>query len=97
MTLPCRSIARNTAILCCGVTCSAFAQAVGGLSSATSGLNWVQATLAGFAAIVITIAVTWTGYKIMFEGARFGDVARVLIGAIVIGAASAIGAVLAPG
>lgn len=86
---------RNTAALSFLVAGSGFARAAG-LASASSGLNWVQSTLAGFAAIVITIAVTWTGYKIMFEGARFGDVARVLIGAIVIGAAAAIGAVLAP-
>jgi len=50
----------------------------------------VKAILNAVSIIVVTIAVIFSGYQIAFAHKRIGDVAPVLIGAILIGAASQI-------
>lgn len=43
---------------------------------------------------VVTIAIIWAGFKMIFQGARLSDVANVLIGATLIGGASAMASYL---
>lgn len=50
----------------------------------------VKSILNAISIIVVTIAVIFSGYQIAFAHKRIGDVAPVLIGAILIGAASQI-------
>lgn len=50
----------------------------------------VQSLLNGISIVVVTIAVIFSGYQIAFAHKRIGDVAPVLIGAVLIGAASQI-------
>lgn len=50
----------------------------------------VQGLLNGISIVVVTIAVIFSGYQIAFAHKRIGDVAPVLIGAVLIGAASQI-------
>ena len=50
----------------------------------------VQGLLNGISIIVVTIAIIFSGYQIAFAHKRMGDVAPVLIGAVLIGAASQI-------
>ena len=38
---------------------------------------------------VVTIAIIWAGFKMIFQGARLADVANVLIGGTLIGGAAA--------
>ncbi|MBK1611912.1 hypothetical protein CKO44_00310 [Rubrivivax gelatinosus] len=38
---------------------------------------------------VVTIAIIWAGFKMIFQGARLSDVANVLIGGTLIGGAAA--------
>ena len=38
---------------------------------------------------VVTIAIMWAGFKMIFQGARLADVANVLIGGTLIGGAAA--------
>ena len=52
----------------------------------------VQAILVTVAVAVVTIAIMWAGYKMIFQGARLADVSNVLIGGTLIGGASAFGA-----
>ena len=54
----------------------------------------VNAILATISVGVVTIAVIWAGFKMIFQGARLADVANVLIGATLIGAAGAIASFL---
>jgi type IV secretion system protein VirB2 len=49
----------------------------------------VNAILVTISIAVVTIAIIWAGFKMIFQGARLADVANVLIGATLIGGASA--------
>lgn len=50
----------------------------------------VQSILNALSIVVVTIAIIFSGYQIAFAHKRIGDVAPVLIGAILIGAAGQI-------
>ena len=49
----------------------------------------VQAILVTISVAVVTIAIIWAGFKMIFQGARLADVANVLIGGTLIGGAAA--------
>ena len=49
----------------------------------------VQAILVTISIAVVTIAIIWAGFKMIFAGARLADVANVLIGGTLIGGAAA--------
>ena len=48
----------------------------------------VQAILVTISVAVVTIAIIWAGFKMIFQGARLADVANVLIGGTLIGGAA---------
>ncbi|WP_219542509.1 TrbC/VirB2 family protein, partial [Klebsiella michiganensis] len=48
--------------------------------------------LLGLAAVTITLATMWVGYKVLFDGKSLHDVRNVIIGAILIVGASGFGA-----
>ena len=49
----------------------------------------IQAILVTISIAVVTIAIIWAGFKMIFQGARLADVANVLIGGTLIGGAAA--------
>jgi len=49
----------------------------------------VQAILVTISIAVVTIAIIWAGFKMIFQGARLADVANVLIGGTLVGGAGA--------
>ena len=49
----------------------------------------VQAILVTISVAVVTIAIIWAGFKMIFQGARLVDVANVLIGGTLVGGAAA--------
>ena len=49
----------------------------------------VNAILVTISVAVVTIAIIWAGFKMIFQGARLADVANVLIGATFVGGAAA--------
>ena len=49
----------------------------------------VQAMLMTISVAVVTIAIIWAGFKMIFQGARLADVANVLIGGTLVGGAAA--------
>ena len=71
---------------------AAFAQASGGMDEAekklTGFLSGVKKILGPISILVVTIAFIFAGYQIAFNHKRIADVAPVLIGAIIIGAAA---------
>lgn len=74
-------------------TAPAFACAQGGgLGRVQDGLNQIQAAMLGISAVIITIAIIWAGWQLLYEGKRFSDIARIFFGAILIGAAPGLGA-----
>ncbi|HEV2680844.1 MAG TPA: TrbC/VirB2 family protein [Rhodanobacter sp.] len=69
----------------------AFGQDPGDTIKTTCGFaSNINKILNAISIIVVTIAVVFSGYQIAFAHKRIGDVAPVLIGAILIGAASQI-------
>lgn len=73
---------------------SPHAYAYAGLAAGTNMLTTIVTWLNGFAILVTTVAIMWTGYKVMFKHAQFTDVAAILIGGLLIGGAAAIAAIL---
>ena len=49
----------------------------------------VNAILVTIAVAVVTIAIMWAGFKMIFQAARLADVAHILLGGTLIGGASA--------
>jgi len=71
---------------------SALAQ---GFERVNTTVTNVQAILVTISVAVVTIAIIWAGFKMIFSGARLADVANVLIGGTLIGGAAAFAAYIA--
>lgn len=57
----------------------------------TSGLDWIKGTITGIGVVVIVIAIMWTGIQMMFQHAKWSQVAHIFFGGILVGGAAAIG------
>lgn len=79
------------ALLVPSIAFGAESDTSGGVLAATCGVaTGVNNILNAISVIVVTIAVIFSGYQIAFAHKRIGDVAPVLIGGILIGAAGQI-------
>lgn len=72
-------------------TTPAFAD---GFTHANTVMEKVSTGLHGLAAITITVAVIWVGYKTLWKGESLSQCAYIIIGGILIGGGSEIGALL---
>ena len=63
--------------------------AAGGFDKINTTVTNVNAILVTISIAVVTIAIIWAGFKMIFQGARLADVANVLIGGTLIGGAAA--------
>lgn len=63
-----------------------------GFNNASETLSNTSAGLLGLAAVTITLATMWVGYKVLFDGKSLHDMRNVIIGAILIVSASGFGA-----
>ncbi len=66
----------------------------GGLDKVNSLMTTVSNALYAVGVVVLTIAIMWAGFKIMFQGQTLREVAPPLLGGILIGAASGIAGLL---
>lgn len=73
---------------------AAFAQ--GGLGQVNTFLETVVSLLKGAGVLIVTVAIMWTGYKMIFKGAAFSEVAMIFVGGLLIGGASFIASYLVP-
>ncbi|MDB5784875.1 MAG: trbC/VIRB2 family protein [Caballeronia mineralivorans] len=64
------------------------------LSQVNTLLTTIQTTLLGVGGVVCSISIIWAGFKMMFQHARFGDIANVFIGGLFVGCATVIAAML---
>lgn len=71
-----------------------FLFSAGGLSKVNTLLETISGWLYGAAAVTVTIAILWVGYKILFGGQTLRECAPVLIGSIIIASASTIAGLL---
>jgi type IV secretion system protein VirB2 len=65
-----------------------------GFDKVNTSINNLVAFFALISVGIVTLAVSWAGFKMVFQGARLADLANVLIGAAIIGGAAAIAAYL---
>jgi type IV secretion system protein VirB2 len=63
-----------------------------GFNKANDTLSNTSTGLLGLAAVTITLATMWIGYKVLFDGKSLSDMRNVIIGAILIVGASGFGA-----
>ncbi|KWN60614.1 hypothetical protein WM23_00730 [Burkholderia ubonensis] len=87
-------VARRIALAVAGllITSPAWAQ----LSQVNTLLNTIQTTLLGVGGVICSISIIWAGFRMMFQHARFGDIANVFIGGLFVGCATVIAGMLIP-
>ena len=95
VTLSCRHFRSLRALLPHAALALATSPAFAQLEKVNTTLTVIQTMLVGIAVIVITIAVMWAGYKMVFQHSRWSEISNIVIGGILIGAAPAIAAWLA--
>jgi type IV secretion system protein VirB2 len=66
------------------------------LSQVNTFLNTIQTTLMGVGGVICSISIIWAGFRMMFQHARFGDIANVFIGGLFVGCATVIASILIP-
>ena len=64
----------------------ALAQGFDKINTTVSNVNAILVTIS---IAVVTFAIIWAGFKMIFQGARLADVANVLIGGTLVGGAAA--------
>ena len=57
-------------------------------------MTTIQNALTGIAVSVFTVCIMWAGYKMAFQGARWSDIAHIVIGGLIFAAASGIASML---
>ena len=67
------------------------------ISQLTSSLDWIKTTFTGIGLVIVICAIMWTGFKMMFQHAKWSEVAMIFFGGILAGGASAIGGQLIGG
>ncbi|MCV2438587.1 TrbC/VirB2 family protein [Paucibacter sp. DJ2R-2] len=68
------------------VSSSAMAQGFEKINTTVTNVNAILVTIS---VAVVTMAIIWAGFKMIFQGARLVDVANVLIGGTLVGGAAA--------
>ncbi len=81
-------------IIFIGLLFMQVAFAAGGLGKAEEIATELQTLLSTLAVVVVAIAFMVVGYKMIFKGAHFTDVLVIFIGALIIGGALEIAALL---
>ena len=74
------------ALALAGLAPTAFAQGFDKINTTVTNVNAILVTIS---VAVVTIAIIWAGFKMIFQGAHLADVANVLIGGTLIGGAAA--------
>ncbi|EHP1992411.1 TrbC/VirB2 family protein [Serratia marcescens] len=80
--------------LATSVVAASPALAADGFQRANTIMQKVSTGLHGLAAIVITVAVIWIGYKTLWKGESLSQCGYIIIGGILIGGGTEIGALL---
>jgi type IV secretion system protein VirB2 len=94
-----RVLVSNRAIRRTVATCGALlvaSPAWAQLSQVNTLLSTIQTTLLGVGGVICSISIIWAGFRMMFQHARFGDIANVFIGGVFVGCATVIAGMLIP-
>lgn len=85
----CRLASRGAAAALASSSTLALAQGFQKINTTVSNVNAILVTIS---IAVVTMAIIWAGFKMIFSGARLADVANVLIGGTLVGGAAAFAA-----
>lgn len=80
--------ARRAAIGCAVLLGTSMAHAQ--IAKVNSVLTNIQTILVGASLLIVTIAIIWAGFKMVFQHAKWSEVSNIVIGAIFIGGAGGI-------
>ncbi|KWF06417.1 type VI secretion protein [Burkholderia pseudomultivorans] len=89
-----RWMARQAAVVAIALLMASPAWAQ--LSQVNTLLSTIQTTLLGVGGVICSISIIWAGFRMMFQHARFGDIANVFIGGLFVGCATVIAGMLIP-
>ena len=89
-----RRVARRVAVIATALLVASPARAQ--LSQVNTLLSTIQTTLLGVGGVICSISIIWAGFRMMFQHARFGDIANVFIGGLFVGCATVIAGMLIP-
>jgi type IV secretion system protein VirB2 len=89
-----RRVARWAAVI--GAALLVASPAWAQLSQVNTLLGTIQTTLLGVGGVICSISIIWAGFRMMFQHARFGDIANVFIGGLFVGCATVIAGMLIP-
>lgn len=89
-----RLVARRAAVIATALVVASPAWAQ--LSQVNTLLSTIQTTLLGVGGVICSISIIWAGFRMMFQHARFGDIANVFIGGLFVGCATVIAGMLIP-
>lgn len=76
----------------CSISCSA--DVGGAIPQFADTIERVLSILQAAGVVVAAVAITWAGYKILFQHARWADIAMLVIGGVFIGAAPSLAVML---
>jgi type IV secretion system protein VirB2 len=79
----------STALLLASVSQGALTQGFEKINTTATNVNLI---LVAVSVTLVTIAIIWAGFKMIFQSARLADVANILIGGTLIGGAAVIAA-----
>jgi type IV secretion system protein VirB2 len=82
-------VARAGFVACYSLASSLAMAQNQGFDKITTTVTNVNTILVTISIAVVTIAIIWAGFKMIFQGARLADVANVLIGGTLVGGAAA--------
>jgi type IV secretory pathway VirB2 component (pilin) len=68
--------------------------AMAGLPNLNTAVANLTAILTGVSVAVVTLATMWVGFETLHRGAQWEDVKRIVIGAVIIGGAAALAAMI---
>jgi type IV secretion system protein VirB2 len=68
--------------------------AAGGIQKVNTFMDIIAATLSAIAVVTVTIAIMWSGYKLLFKGDPVMECGKILGGGLFIGCSAQIAAVL---
>jgi type IV secretion system protein VirB2 len=92
MKLNARTLPRGRALTLATSALLATAVRAQGFDKIEQTVTNVNDILVTISIAVVTIAIIWAGFKMIFQGARLADVANVLIGGTLVGGAAAFAA-----
>ena len=84
-----RSLATSSFLMLAAASQAIRAQGFEKINTTVTNVNTILVVIS---VAVVTIAIIWAGFKMIFQGARLTDVANVLIGGTLIGGAGAFAA-----